>query len=1258
MLLALYVSLGRQLVPLVAEYRVDIEHKAAQALAMPVSIGRLEGQWSGLAPTLMAYDVMIGEGTNALRLDQVRLTPAIWASLLARSVRIAYVQLSGLQLSLIEDPQGQWHFQGLPQQSDQPFNPERVLRQLQQVQELSVLDSQLTLEPQDHAPMTLTYVGINLHTGRVRQRLDARMTLPDGQPVALNVRAQATPEQWRDGSVQAYLNLPQSDWSKWLPPRLMQQWKVSQAKAGGEFWLGWSSGAVQNATIRFNAPAVTAAYGDRKAASVSDLRLNAWITRSAQGLNVAVDSLGMNIGKTRWESKVGVQQSAATQSEAETWHLEADHLDLTPLTSLLDAWAPLPAKAAQVVDHLQVTGSLRNALIDIRPYATGSQRLSFAANLDKVGFNAYHGAPAAGNVSGAISGDLGHGELRLATQDFMLHLDPIFAKPWYYKQANARLTWTLTPDTFTLVAPYIKVLGDEGKVAADFLIRIPLDPTIESYMDLRVGMTEGDGRYTGKYLPVVLSPAVDQWLRTSILAGKVDEGYFQYQGSLAHAAPEHSRSISLFFNVRDAQLDFQPGWPQLTGVDGRVYIEDGGVRILASKGQMLGTQVHDVEVDVPHVGPAEHSHLYVNGAFDGSLPDGLSILQQAPIGTGPVFAGWQGDGPVSGQLKLDIPLVKGLEPKVVVDFNTDNARLKLSSPVLELTQLKGAFRFDYDKGLSSPGVSAQAFGQPVNAQIFAEGKPGAPLTRIAAKSRIGLQALTDWLQIKQPLPATGDIPYQLQLYLGGADSRLAIDSDLKGLTVDLPAPYGKAADDTRPSHFAMTLQGSDHRFDFDYADLANLAYSAPVSNLTSGRGELLLGEGVAQLPNTPGLRLRGQLDELDLDPWKKLADSFPSNTSSDSASGASLLDSADLTVGHLKGFGLSLDQARLQLQRAATAWSLNIDSQQMVGSIGLPDAKDAPITINLQTLRLPPVDPNAVAVENPPDTPDPLATIDPHQIPAVDVSILKVSQGDDPVGAWSLKIRPTPAGIAFNDVDMGLKGLQLKGAGTWEGVPGATTSWFKGRADGKNLGDVLKAWKFAPSVTSQTFSLDADGRWPGSPAWIALKRFSGSLDARLERGQLVQVDGGAQALRVFGLLNFNSIGRRLRLDFSDLVDKGLSYDQVKGLLVASNGVYVTREPITMTGPSSNFELNGTMDMVADRVDAKLLVSLPLTTNLPIAALLVGAPAIGGALFLVDKLLGDKMSRLASVEYRVEGPWKEPKITFDKPFDKSSEKKLP
>ena len=57
---------------------------ARTALDMPVNIGSLEGRWSGFAPVLLAHDVMVGEGSSALRLDQVQVVPDIWASLLAR----------------------------------------------------------------------------------------------------------------------------------------------------------------------------------------------------------------------------------------------------------------------------------------------------------------------------------------------------------------------------------------------------------------------------------------------------------------------------------------------------------------------------------------------------------------------------------------------------------------------------------------------------------------------------------------------------------------------------------------------------------------------------------------------------------------------------------------------------------------------------------------------------------------------------------------------------------------------------------------------------------------------------------------------------------------------------------------------------------------------------------------------------------------------------------------------------------------------
>ncbi|MEN5303065.1 YhdP family protein [Pseudomonas sp. TWI628] len=1245
-LVALYVSLGRELVPLVAEYRADVESKAEQALGLPVHVGALEGRWSGLAPILRVRDLQLGEGTSALRLDEVKVVPDLWASLTSREVRLARIELGGLQLILREDEQGGWALEGVPKKDDAPLDPAELLQRLRQLGRIDVFDSQVTLQPWQRDPLTLTYVSVGLQAGASRQALDLRATLPDGQPLAVNLRSRADAKAWRDGEVEAYLSLPQSDWARWLPPGLLGQWRAEALKAGGEFWVDWSKGQLQQAVVRLNAPQLRGAYAERKAVALDNLALAAWFQRRDQGFAVVVDSLAASIGKTRWESHLQVNQRLGDDPADETWQVQADRLDLTPLTPLINALAPLPDKLMSVVDALKVTGALRNVRLEARPKAEGDQRLQFAANLERVGFDAYHGAPAAGNVSGSISGDLGHGELRLDTDAFMLHLYPIFAKPWQYQKANARLTWALDKHGFTLIAPYLKVLGEEGKIAGDFLIRLLFDEGSESYMDLRVGLTEGDGRYTAKYLPEVLSPALDEWLRSAIVKGNVDQGYFQYQGSLNHGAAPEARSISLFFKVHDAALDFQPGWPQVQEVDGDVLIEDSGVRIKASKGLLLDTKVSDVSVNIPHVDSGQHSHLYLDGNFDGSLGDGLKILKEAPIGTGEIFAGWEGEGPLKGKLKLDVPLAHGERPKVLVDFATADARLKVAPPSLDLTRLKGDFNFDFDKGLSGKNISLQVFGKPVTAQISAQGQPGQMQTRINASGQASLKSLTDWLQFKQTLPATGDLPYQLQINLGSRDNSLNVSSSLKGLTIDLPVPFGKAAADTRDSRFSMNLQGPERRFDAAYADLARFAYAAPADKLGQGRGELLLGAGQAQLPAAQGLRVKGRLESLDLAPWQEQAARFAGDDPGGNA--RQNLQSVDLSIGQLKAFGMSLNQAVVRLTRGGPAWDLRLDSKEVIGNARVPDAKAAPMVVRLQTLRLPPADPAEAQSE---EGPDPLASFDPRKVPALDLSIDKLYRGDDLFGNAALKLRPTARGVTAQDIDLDFKGLHVDGSGGWEGQTGATSSWYKGRLDGKNLADVLKAWGFAPTVTSRDFRLDVDGRWPGSPAWVGLKRFSGSMDAALRSGQFVEVEGGAQALRVFGLLNFNSIGRRLRLDFSDLFDKGLAYDRVKGLLVASSGVYVTREPITVTGPSSNFELDGTLDLVRDRVDANLQVTLPVTNNLPLAALIVGAPAVGGALFLVDRLIGDRVSRFASVHYRVEGPVKEPKITFVKPFDK-------
>ena len=1240
-LAALYVSLGRQLVPLVAEYRTELQERVRTALDMPVTLGRLEGRWEGLAPRLLAHDVLLGEGDSAMRLDRIAVVPDLAGSLWARSWRLSSLEFSGVHLSVLEGEDGKWQVKGLPERDDAtPPDPQKILEALQHIRGLALLDSQITLEPFGDSPLTLSYTDLSLRTDGNRLRLDGRSVLPDGQPLALRLNARVQPQRWAQAEAQLYLSLPQSDWAAWLPGRLTGAWQLQTAQLGGELWLRWKAQQLERAVLRLNAPRLRAAYAEHPPVQLEDLAVDAYVDLTEQGYRLLLDRLAFDLEGERWgDARLLLQESRAEQH----WRLQADRLNVAPIANLARALAPLPETAVETLGALQPSGTLRNLRADFYPQLDSPQRLRFAANLERISFSAQNWIPAVGNGSGSIQGDLASGELRLDSDDFSLHLAPLYPEPWHYRHGAGRLTWTLDEQAFTLAAPYLRVDGEEGRIAGDFLIRLARDPEVEDYMDLRVGLSEGDARYTEKYLPTnspALSPALVDWLKDAIRAGTVEQGYFQYQGALNKGAPDSARSISLYFKVHDAELAFQPGWPALQQGRGEVLVEDSGVRVRLAEGRILDSRVHDVTAEVAHVGSGQVPQLAIKGQVSSSLPDALRLLQEAPIGTGETFAGWQGQGELDGALDLQIPLGKGT-PRVVVDFASSDAALQITEPALAFERLSGRFRYDTARGLSADEIQARLFGRAVNGKAVATGSVGKPASRIEARGSVALKPLLEWLDVKQPVPASGELPYQLRLELAAESSQLQIDSSLQGLRIDLPAPFGKAAGVRRDSTLRMSLQGAERRYSVRHDELAALVFVAPPDAWAQGRGELRLGGGAANLPGRPGLYVKGRLPELDWNAWRAVLDQHGKGDPQQTT--GSLLRQVQVDIDRFEGFGTRIDRLGIDLQRGSAAWSLGLRSSLVGGTVRLPDADDGIIVANLTHLRLPAAEPGEAASARS----DPLADVDPQSLPAMDLAIERVSLGDDLLGAWALKLRPVGTGVEFRDLALQLKGLRISGNGGWR----AGQSWYKGRLEGGNLADVLLAWGFAPSVTSESFRLDADGRWPGSPAWFAMARYSGSMQPRLRKGQFVEVDGSAQALRVFGVLNFNSIGRRLRLDFSDLFGKGLSYDRLDGSLQADAGVFTTREPITVSGPSSNLELDGTLDMARDEIDAKLLVTLPISNNLPLAALIVGAPAIGGALFVADKLLGDRVARFASVQYDVKGPWQSPKISFDKPFEK-------
>ena len=213
------------------------------------------------------------------------------------------------------------------------------------------------------------------------------------------------------------------------------------------------------------------------------------------------------------------------------------------------------------------------------------------------------------------------------------------------------------------------------------------------------------------------------------------------------------------------------------------------------------------------------------------------------------------------------------------------------------------------------------------------------------------------------------------------------------------------------------------------------------------------------------------------------------------------------------------------------------------------------------------------------------------------------------------------------------------------------TSRFVGTLSGGRLRE-LEALTGAPiPMNNEQTQVDLDLDWPGRPDEFALRQLSGQVSVRLDDGVILEQSGSAQLFRIFNLLNTDTLWRRLRLDFSDLYERGIAFDAISGKAVIVNGLVTLDPELQLVGPSGAFKMSGSTNMADESLDMRLVLVLPVTQNLPLAAILMGASApIGGALFVLDKILGDPLSKLTSATYSVTGSWSEPKVELRRVFD--------
>ena len=1320
LLLAVYVSVGRQLVPFAADYRDDIEQRLSAALGQQVQIGSVQGDWRRFNPVLTLRQVLIFPETGevsqeALQFDNLSLELDVWSSLSRRQWTLANVGIQGPSFTLGEQTDGSWQLLGF-EGSGAGVDPDQVLALVSRVGYLSLSDLRLELQHHDGRGMILDRGRVRLQSRGGRHFLHADAWQDDAiGPLSLAAELTGNSVDTLEGSL--YLLLPPNDYSE-LGAGSYAGVSVGAVEGSVELWVDIAQGRVH--ALRGTASVGSLSLhgsgdGDIAAVSaathVSDLTSRFFLRRQLEsaGWEMWIEDLSFAWNGLPWRPA----NLYARWQENGPARLIADTFNVSVARGLITELGLLDDSTVARLREVNPRGELRNLQMD---YASGqlsdqisddvAPTFSLTANLADAGMDARRGAPALWGIDGYVEMHFHGGAQQLRgmvevdSVRAMIHLPDLFQDSWAYDHVNGRVNFTLDLSQgvdLRLASSVITAESEiiDGRVQFATHYRHTSDEDRTSTLELLVGGLNADLAGKSLYLPT--GPKVPEnarnvmsWLQAAVIDGHASNSGLIYRGSVLAGSRPEERTLQMYYNVDDGVLQFDPQWPALEGLHGRVVISDREADIRVDAGQSLGMDFSSARATIRPDEGGRGSWVSVNGAGSGATGQGMQYLRETPVtrGFSSYLSQWQATGELALDLALRIPLgVPEATPQADVAVRISDSTLLMPELDLDFDSVEGALQFNTATGLQTHELSAVLFNQPIEVVVTSTPPDEQNRTTVEVTGAADVADLRAWPRQSGFVQALlgrgeGSFDYAARVEVdsstsAGPTQRLTVSSDLRGVALDYPVPLDKSAQEILPLELTVDFRGDGQDLQVSVGDVGSVALRIADGDIRSGLvflGQRDAGVTVRRLnANAPGLDVLGSLAYFNYDDWMRVlrepvpgagASANPAVTPGgvlNLTQWQDVVNAVDLSIDRAVILGQEVPDLNLQIVSEASAWRLALSSEVVQGTVQVPYGRD-PLMVALDHLHLPAPPEEEISVsETDPDDQDqervdPLLAFDPRTLPRMRFTAAGIRRGDADWGSWQFDLTPGPAGAEFTDLIVTARGLRVGKEGeearfVWSYDDGRHYSHLNAIMEADNIADVLSGFGYAPSLESSSARFQTDLNWPGSPAFFSTEGLSGNLDLRIDEGRFLQVGGGAanSALKLISIINFDALVRRLRFS-DDLLRRGLSYEQIYGSMRLERGIVQINDRLQIIGPASLFQVAGSLNLPEQTIDGSLYITLPVSDNIPwmsgiavLNNLINWQVAVG--VFLFDQIFGDQVDSLTSAEYTLQGPWEglEPKL---------------
>lgn len=1222
----------------------------------PIVIYSIRADWQGWIPYLYLQniDLMNKAGTTPItHFDNAEISIDLISSLLNRKIIPKRLMISGFKISVSRLENGSISIEGINMENslDNSYNDSELTEWFinQNVIEFrnALVEWQDVKLKQD--TLHLEYVSLVLQSDDDRLQIEGSTNLPPlyGHNVdfALDVTGDLLTSSW---SAELYLhgdNINPDNWySNYRPIGL----NIAGGRANISVWSTWKNSQLTDLEGLLDYSDFTILFRDTKT-NIENLvyQFSGSLNSDEDWLfNVNLKSLVTQNGawpKTdlAFKFKPGLKNGGDLRFLANFSYLKFD--DLAPI---LTALSDLPDSTREIIKKYSLGGNLYDGVIDFDPGRGFDNKLLYDLEFEHLNANNSVDQLKLTDLSGHAYGSISEGIINFDNDNIELNFPHIENNFRWSFGLNGRVNWSNKDNTLELSSNLVHFKNsDMGMKIAGMIDIAKSGP---SFIDTIIEIESGDLERIISYIPLRSDDRMKNWMQRSILGGKLNSASAVYRGNPTDFPFDYdSGRFKSVIYASDVNLEYSRRWPMIDDIDAEVVIDGRKLAANIFKGRIFGSEVVSGTTEVSDLLQRKKTVL-VNGLLNGQTSDLRNFITKSPL-VNDVLLSKVADSIESGQIELDLDLSIPLntpEKKISVkgDLNMTDSVLKSDLPHVNFTDVSGTVSFTNDS-LTARGLDAKLNDYNVYMDIVANKSNSEIPATISIYGESDNKFIVD--QIAVYFPGTGIFTDSIMEMISGKTNwkasitykndnekqilsrSLNINSDLRGLDINLPAPPGK-------NNYELVNFNIDKELDSKTNQEIKFKYESMMSTDL----ELQLQEN----NKNDGIFLSGTIDALSIDDWLEFINEkkISIKNSTDSAD-----FNADIFIKNLIYIGRPFHNTSLKLTKNEFSWDLTIEGDSVAGTVTVPSVDN-----NLDSVI---ADLNYLYLEK--NESIAVKTLNPEDIPSINATISSFKYGDYNLGEMKLLAISTDNSLVLDKINFDKPGLNINATGKWVGNPSRTdTSDFNINLRANEFNNMLETFGYDVDVIKNgetNIVIDAD--WNGSPMEFSLDKLNGNLNMQISKGQLLDVNSSAS--RLFGLLSIQTLPRRLSLDFTDLFGKGLAFDVIEGNFEIENGNAYTND-LSLKGPTADVSITGRTGLSEQDYDQRAKVTPKIADSLPVASALFGPVGIGlgAVLYLAGSMfdtLHDNISSILMYQYTITGSWNEPVIEKFKQSEENS-----